>query len=180
MIIRRHCPEDEASIKLIYRTGFSGQPWNQNVTEEEAAARWQDHSSRPGFTCFVAEENRLVVGASWFDPISHETLAQERGQELVNFVMSIDPALPLIWIRETVVDPAFQGRGIASQLKERVLRNIRERLAPVILLTRMRDDNIKIVRANEKLGFKRTGIKVESKATPCLLHEYWHLALNKQ
>lgn len=121
MIIRPYYPGDEVSIKLIYRACFSGPPWNQNTTEEEAAARWQDHSSRPGFTCFVAAESHRVVGASWFDPISRETLAQERGRELVNFATAIDSSLPLVWIRETIVDPSFQGKRIASQLKERAL-----------------------------------------------------------
>lgn len=179
MLIREYSVGDEIYIRPIYQICFSGHPWNQEVTKEEAAMRWQDHSSRHGFTCFVAEESQQVIGASWFDMISHATLAQERGQELANFVTSIDPMLSLVWIRETIVDPEYQGKRIASQLKERVLQDIKQRLAPVILLTRMRDDNVKIVRANEKLGFKRTGIKVASKMTLGLVHEYWHLTLNK-
>jgi len=179
MIIRKFRPGDEIKIKLIYRICFSGPPWNQEVSVEETAARWQDHSSRPGFTCVVAEENQRVVGASWFDTISHEALIQERGRELMDFVLSINPALSLVWIRETIVEPAFQGKGIASQLKERVMQEIRSISQPVILLTRMRDDNTKIVRANEKLGFKRTGIKVASRMTQGLLHEYWYLVLEK-
>lgn len=59
------------------------------------------------------------------------------------------------------------------------MQDIMEHLAPVILLTRMRDDNTKIVRANERLGFRRTGIRVASKATPGLQHEYWYLVLEK-
>lgn len=180
MIIRKYRPGDEIYIKSIYRACFSGPPWNQEVTEEEAAARWQDHSSRPGFTCLVAEENQRVIGASWFDAVSREILAQERGRELVDFATSIHPTLPLVWIRETIVDPAYQGREVASQIKERVIQEIKERLAPVILLTRMRDDNTKIVRANEKLGFKRAGINVASKTTPGLQHEYWYLVLSKR
>ena len=111
MIIRRHCPGDETSIKPIYQACFSGPPWNQDVTVEEAAARWQDHSSRPGFTCFVATENQQIIGASWFDTISRETLAQERGCELVSFVTSIELTLPIVWIRETIVDPVFKEKG---------------------------------------------------------------------
>lgn len=180
MIIRKFRDGDEIYIKPIYRICFSGPPWNREVTEEETVARWQDHSSQSGFVCFVAEESQRVVGASWFDTISHEALAQERGRELADFAVSINQTLPLVWIRETIVDPTFQGKGIASQLKERVMQEISEHIAPVILLTRMRDDNTKIVRANEKLGFKRAGIKVASKATPGLLHEYWYLVLEKR
>lgn len=179
MIIRKYRCGDEIYIKSLYRICFSGQPWNQDVPEEEVAARWQDHSSRQGFTCFVAEESQQVVGASWFDTISHEALAKERGHELVDFVKSINPTLSLIWIRETIVDPAFQGRSIATQLKERAMQEIRGRFVPVILLTRMREDNTKIVRANEKLGFKRTEITVASKATLGLFHSYWYLLLEK-
>lgn len=179
MIVRRYCSGDEASIKFIYRACFSGSPWNQDVTEEETEARWKDHSSRPGFICLVATKCQKIIGASWFDVISHEILAQERGSELMRFVTSIGSTLPVVWIRETIVAPEFQGQRIASRLKECVMLEIKECLAPVILLTRMRDDNTKIVCANEKLGFKRTGIKVASKATQGLLHEYWCLVLEK-
>ena len=180
MIIRKYRSGDEVYIKLIYRACFSGPPWNQKVAEKEAETRWQDHFSKAGFIYFVAQEDQQVVGASWFDTISYEALAQERGRELVNFAESVDPKLPLVWIRETIVDPAFQGKRIASQLKERIMEEVKNHFAPVILLTRMRDDNLKIVRANEKLGFKRTGIKAPSKATPGLLHEYWYLVLENR
>lgn len=48
MIVQKYYPGDEIYIKPIYHLCFSGSPWNQEVTEEEAAARWQDHSSRRG------------------------------------------------------------------------------------------------------------------------------------
>lgn len=180
MIIRRFCPVDEETIISIYKACFSGPPWNQDVTEEEAAARWYDHSSRFGFTCFVAVKDQQVVGASWFDVISCEKLIQERGRELGCFVISINPTLPVVWIRETIVIPLFHGQRIASQLKECIMLEIKECLAPAILLTRMRDDNIGIIRVNERLGFNRTGIKAVSNTTPGLLHEYWYLILNKE
>lgn len=179
MIIRKYRDGDEMYIKSIYQICFSGPPWNQEVTIEEAAACWRDHSSRDRFTCFVAEENQLILGASWFDAISHDALVQERGRELMDFAIAIDSELPLVWIRETFVDPAFQGRKIASQLKDRAMQEIKDYFIPVIILTRMRDDNTKIVRANERLGFKRTGIKVASETTMGLLHEYWYFVLRK-
>lgn len=177
MLIRKYLPGDEARIKSVYKVCFSGPPWNQEVTEEEAEARWADHSSRAGFVCFVATENEQVIGASWFDTISLEELARERGDDLVAFVTSLGSMLPAVWIRETIVDPRFQGKRIASQLKEWAVRDIAERLSHTILLTRLRDDNTKIIRANEKLGFRRTGVRVASRGTPGLSHEYWYFVL---
>ena len=177
MIIRSYQVGDESVIQSIYQACFSGPFWNLNLTKESVAARWQDHCSREGFTCFVTEEGQKVVGASWFDMISRETLASECGSELADFTALIDPALSLIWIRETIVDPAFQGKRIASRLKNRIMHEIRSCHAPVILLTRMRDDNTKIVRINERLGFLRTGIRVASRAIPGLIHDYWYYVM---
>ncbi|PIR92713.1 hypothetical protein COU01_00370 [Candidatus Falkowbacteria bacterium CG10_big_fil_rev_8_21_14_0_10_44_15] len=180
MYIRKYQPADVLDIQRIYQVCFSGPPWNQEVTAEEAELRWQEHSSKEGFTCFVAVHDHQIVGAAWFNVISRNELTKERGHALANFATSINLTPKFIWIRETIVDPAFQGQGIASRLKEKVVQEVKEHFVPpIMLLTRMRDDNTNIVHINEKLGFKRTGIKVKSKATPDLLHEYWHLVLNK-
>jgi len=177
MIIRKYSADDAKRIKQIYKICFSGPPWNQEVTIEETENRWADHSSKPSFECFVAVSDNQIVGASWYDEISRNMLSKERGVKLINFINSIDQNIPLIWIRETIVDPSFQGKGIASQLKNNVMNEIINKYSPAILLTRMRDDNIKIVSANSKLGLQRTGIKVASKATPGLFHEYWYRTL---
>jgi len=86
MIIRKFNSDDATSIKQIYRVCFSGPPWNQEVTEEEAESRWADHSSKPSFECFVAEKNYQIIGASWYDIVDRDVLGRERGQELVDFI----------------------------------------------------------------------------------------------
>lgn len=177
--IRKYQPADVLDIQRIYQVCFSSPPWNQEVTAEEAALRWQEHSSKEGFTCFVVVHDHQIVGAAWFDLISRNELAKERGHELANFAASINSTCQFIWIRETIVDLEFKGQGIASRLKEQIVQEIKEHFVQAILLTRMRDDNTNIVHINEKFGFKRTGIKVKSKSTPNLLHEYWYLALDK-
>lgn len=180
MLIRRHEERDVPQIKKVSRVCFSSGIWKNPRTEERMEKRWQEHSSKPGFTCLVAEEESRVVGASWFFSISPEELSQKRSKELRSFVELVNSKLSLVWIGETFVDPAFQGRGIASKLTESVMQKIEDNFAPAIALTRMRPDNALIIRINENLGFKHTDIQVPSKKTENLSHEYWYCVVEQK
>lgn len=80
-----------------------------------------------------------------------------------------------VWIRDTIVDPSFQGKGIATQIKIEALRKIKEKFPNWIILTRMRKDNFGIIKINERLGFRRTGIQIPSSQKKGIFHEYWSL-----
>lgn len=58
-----------------------------------------------------------------------------------------------------------------------MLAHLREKHPHGLALTRMRDDNVGIVRINEQLGFSKTGIRVASQAYLGLMHDYWFLCL---
>ena len=179
MRIRMFYLADASAVQRIYREAFSGPPLYQSFTEESVSGVWEEQSSKTGFCCLVAEEGHSVVGATWFDMPNDESLAAERGRELVLFARAQSVSAPIVWIRETVVLPEFQSQGIGSTLKRAAMANIRQTFNEVILLTRMRDDNTRIVRANEKLGFQRTGIQVPSKSSPGVMHEYWYAHLHR-
>jgi len=177
MIIRPYALSDETSVVTIFRRAFAGPPWNENWSDQKVGELWQNHASRRGFTCVVAVVDDSIVAATWYDTPLLAELAQERGQELAAFARVQNVGGPVIWIRETVCDPAFQGRGLTGQMKECALGKIRADYNEGLLLTRMRDDNVGIVRINTKFGFQKTGIRVASQAFPGLNHDYWFLRL---
>ncbi len=178
MNIRKHQSSDAYAIITLYRECFSGPPWNHPVSINEATKRWQEHSNMPGFNCFVATIKGEIVGSSWYNIISIDELEKERGKEIASFIDSIPTFNSYIWIRETIVALKHQGKAIATRLKQHVMDEIAQHHAPVILITRMRDDNTKIIRANEKLQFQRTDIKVKSSSLPGVEHEYWYRTLH--
>lgn len=175
MIIRDYLKGDEVLIWKIYQQAFAGFPWFENLSDEEVQSRWKTQSSKDGFECIVAEESGRIVGASWWDTPTLKDLANERGKDLADF--SREKNFPLIvWIRETVVDPLFQKRGVAKKLKQESLDRLSKR-KPCLVLTRMREDNKAIIRINESVGFVRTGIKRLSSQVAGVFHEYWYLEI---
>lgn len=175
MHIRAMKPADEKFIRALYRAAFAGAPWFENMSEEEAVVRWNLHRGKNGFSCLVAEEAGELMGATWWDIPSIDALRAERGDALAEFALRESATGGrIIWIRETVVSPQFQCRGIARALKASSLEVISAE-AKSLILTRMRDDNMSILRVAMRLGFKRTGICVPSKSNPNVQHEYWYL-----
>jgi hypothetical protein len=61
-----------------------------------------------------------------------------------------------------------------------VVRNLEDKdvsgilSAKTLILTRMRNDNLPILKIADRLGFQRTGIKIPSRQ-PGTFHEYWYL-----
>lgn len=128
---------------------------------------------KPGFNCLVAEINKQVVGATWWDKIAINQLFVERGKDLVKFVNKFS-VHELIWLRETCVNPEFQSRGVATILKQEAIARLENADKPSLLLTRMREDNAVIISINTNLGFNRTGIKKPSSQALGIYHEYWY------
>lgn len=173
IVIREFLEKDVLSIQTIYREAFKGFPWFENLTDEEVQIRWQRQSTKKCFSCVVAEVDERLVGATWWDTISPEQLLVERGIRLADFVGNFY-GFDLVWLRETCVRPKYQGQGIAQALKLAVIGKLAILNKPILLLTRMREDNLPIISINRKLGFKRTGIKVPSSQIAGVYHEYWY------
>lgn len=176
MKVRRFSLEDVVFILDIYKRAFAGYPWHEDLTEEVLDERWINNSSQHGFECFVSEIEGTIVGSIWWDILDSKRLVEERGTGLYNFVQLNFPQKTIIWEREVIVDPFFQGRGVATVLRNFFVKEMRERINDVAILTRMRDDNFGIIKIAEKMGFKRTGIKIPCSLKAGMLHEYWFLA----
>lgn len=179
MKIRNYKKEDDKKIMRVYQKAFTGFPWFENLSNEEVKRRWNEHKTKQGFRCLVVEERNRIVGATWWDTPTLEELRLERGDKLADFVQKKASKF-IVWIRETCVDPVFQGREIGKKLKYRALEEIRRSKLHWIILTRLRDDNSPITRLNSLLGFQRTGIRMLSSQKNNIFHEYWYLDVGKE
>lgn len=177
MLIRSLQNSDVAMILVVYKRAFAGYPWFENLSEEVISNRWKDSSSQPEFRCIVGEESQLIVAAVWWNTLTEKNLIRERGQPLFDFVKSHHSGYRMIWEREVMVDPDFQGRGIATIMRQKFIEQVCATHLPSIVLTRMRDDNFGIIKIAQKLGYIRTGIRMPCTLKPGVCHEYWHIDL---
>lgn len=166
------------SLALAYLEAFRGSPWfEDSLTIDEVMTRLECQFRKPGFRLFILESNSgELVAASWFDTPSLMDIKKERGAELRNFaesVKSLNNIDALIWEREVLVRPKYQGLGMGTEIRTKMLDFINQTFASGLVLTRMREDNIPIIKIAEKLGFKRTGITKPSSQEPAINHEYW-------
>ncbi|MBI2356093.1 MAG: GNAT family N-acetyltransferase [Candidatus Doudnabacteria bacterium] len=169
MKIRDLTAADLIGVRQIYREAFAGFPWFETVTDAEIDSRFNSVMSG-----LVAVQDNSVVGATWWEVITIEKLRQERGEELVRFANTFrEEHLKYVWVRETIVLPSHQGQGIGLMLKQDSIKRLHEVYKPVMILTRMRDDNLPIIRIAERCGFARTGIKVPDSQV-LVNHEYWY------
>lgn len=166
------------SIAAVYQRAFAGFPWFENLSDAEVRRRMTDSSSKTGFQAFIEKgPNGEVVGALWYDTPSLEQLSLERGQQLADTAKVIcqeNNLNNIIWEREVIADPLFQRRGIATGLRTTFLLHLANTFpGGALILTRMRDDNIGIIKVAEKLGYTRTGIRLPSSQLAGVFHEYW-------
>lgn len=173
MQIRLYCAGDELGIWSVFRLAFAGPPWHEDYTIAQVQALWTNHRVKPGFSCLVSDDEGRIVAASWWDCPSLEQLRQERGDELARFAGKQD-ARTTVWIRETVVDPEYQDRGIGRLIKAGGLQLMKQLARPVLVLTRLRYDNYPIRVINSSLGLSQTGIRIASQRFPGTFHEYWY------
>lgn len=183
-MIRPYLQGDQKAILRVYRAAFAGPPWHETLSEDEVLRRWTESRAKTGFSCLVAEQDSTIVGATWWNTLTIEELRQERGDMLADFAHTprsaprwACPPKTIVWIRETIVIPDAQRRGVARTLKTHVLNMLRYLPKPVLVLTRMRDDNVAIVQTNTHLGFLRTGIRVPSSQRRDIAHEYWYMLI---
>lgn len=176
MDIRPFCDKDLFQILEVYRKAFGGFPWYEELSSQEILGRWNFQSTRPGFTCFIADLDGKIVGGIWWDRPTKESLLDERGELLVSFIKGSHSDKDLVWERELLVDPLHSRKGIATRLRMHFVEDVKRTLpCEQIVLTRMRDDNIPILRIADKIGYQRTGIKMPCSIKPEVQHEYWFL-----
>ena len=180
MIIRTLNAGDWEAVREILPAAFAGFPWYEDLSSEEVRRRIEIQRTKRGFSGLIAREGGMIVGASWWDSPTFKELGTERGVDLANFaaqkVSATGSHVTLIWGRETIVDPSYQGRGIASALKKAFVERL-SREGGFLVLTRMREDNRPIIAVNKKLGFVPTGIRIKSSQIPSVFHEYWYLEI---
>ncbi|MCX6712588.1 MAG: hypothetical protein NTY66_00055, partial [Candidatus Vogelbacteria bacterium] len=110
--IRDLVPTDVPDILEMYREAFRGYPWFEQLSPETVKERWTSNSLQPDFRCIVVSlDDKQVAGAAWWNSMDQDLLRQERGEELATFATENFPGWPLIWEREVMVFPAFQGKG---------------------------------------------------------------------
>ncbi len=170
--------DKKGEIAEIYKQAFNGPPWFEEISLDEVLNRIEPAISGEGFGCLLAESEGAIIGALWYNALTSEELEAEKGIELGNFTkdqIQTEGVKNIIFTRETVVNPKYQGMGFASKLKSDFITQI-ETLYPdgALILTRHRSDNPAIIKTSEKLGYEKTGIKMPSSQNPDAYHEYWY------
>lgn len=181
MIIRTLNSRDWAAIGKILPAAFAGSPWYENLSHEEVTRRLESIQAKRGLAGLVAEEADVVFGTSLWDTPTILELESERGKALANFATEKSRSasgkqVVLVWARETLVHPKYQGQGVASALKKTFITRLGIEDG-FLILTRMREDNRPIIAVNKRLGFNRTGIRTESSQKAGVFHEYWYLEI---
>ena len=166
--------DDLSEVQRMYQAAFAGFPWYESLTPAEVEGRFKKQTQLPGFQGLVAIRDGSIAGAIWWESTSIEDLRQERGERLATFAQGLREYQNLIWEREVIVSPLFQGRGIGLALRQQFVQRVNIDYRSVLILTRMRDDNLPVIRIAERCGFLRTGIKVPSSQVLGLNHEYWY------
>jgi len=168
----------QTEIEQIYQLAFAGFPWYLQEPTEKVNKLFTDHVNKHGFEAMLAyAEDNSIAGALWYDVPSLSELEAERGEKLAEFASQFllsHPGTVLVWEREIFVKPTYQGQKIASQLREQFLSLVKQEYPHgVLILTRMREDNIAIIHIAEKMGYLHTGIKTPSTKQD-ISHEFWY------
>ncbi len=138
--IRELTTEDESIVWEMLRYAAQ-QPSIESVRTQPDLARYATDWGRNGDWGYVASRQGIPIGAAW--------LRLWLGERGFGYVNDETPELGL------AVLPDYRGRGIGSELLDRVLQSARERFAAVSLS--VRSDN-PVLRLYERSGFvKATG-----------------------
>lgn len=176
--------ERRNEVAELLRRGFAGAPWFEDISETEALGRVESHAMKPGFEAILAREAETIVAGLWYDTPSLDELRDERGADLADFTRAMSEKAGIgkvVWEREVVVHPAYQGRGLATGLRREFLEQLAaDESQPTLLLTRMRDDNVVVIAIAQKFGYTRTGICMPSSQKPEISHEYWYRVVSNR
>lgn len=164
---------DFVDMVVMYQGAFSGFPWYESLTTEEVETHILNHMRKPGFGALVVKLDGISVGASWWNLPSLNDISVERGQELATFAEK-RKFKNLVWEREILIRPEYQGRGYSVELRTSFLNGLPK--GSTLVLTRMRDDNTPTLKTAQKLGFVSTGVKAKSSGSD-IYHQYYFLEM---
>ena len=169
-----------ATVMPLYRRSFRLGVWQEDLSVETVIERLKKNFSGNFRGYFLFGPNETCIAASWYEFIDIDKLIGERGQLLYQFVenqLKQNDLKTIVWYAGTQVDPDFGGQGIASMLKKLTDINLTKtasEVGGVLIATRLRDDNIRIININTKLGYQRTGLRMPCTLEPSISHEYWY------
>lgn len=95
-----------------------------------------------------------MAGIAWFGV----TRRGEIPDEVTRHIAAIVPRALQVYYGATAVRRSWQGKGVATALKENALKRITHLYPGYVLVTRMRSDNKHIIRINQTRGFVPCGI----------------------
>ncbi|MBI5645092.1 hypothetical protein HY970_03260 [Candidatus Kaiserbacteria bacterium] len=168
-------PIDQTSyddLVQMYKESFSGFPWFEDLSHSEVEARVSKHMGQRGFAGILGSVDNEPVGASWWNTPTLAELAEEKGPEVARFATSYAHH-HLVWERELLVRPRYQGRGYSLPLRKAFLASLE--LGRTLVLTRMRDDNVGTLKTGEAVGFRPTSIVTPSKKEGAFHRVYYLL-----
>lgn len=169
--------ENVPEIAVVYQQAFAGSPWFENLSIETVLGRINGNIGLRGFDAFLARNSDLIAGSLWFDTPTLDQIESERGARLRDFAeakMAEMGTNNLIWEREIITKPEFQGQGIATGLRRVFLSTLNERYpSGSLIVSRMREDNIGIITIARKFGYQTSGVRQVSSQSPDLYHDFW-------
>ena len=169
-----------ATVMPLYRRSFRLGVWQEDLSVETVIKRLKKNFSGSFRGYFMYGPDEICIAASWYEYLNLDTLRRDRGQQLAQFVekqLELNDINAIVWYAETQVDPDFGGKGIASMLKKLTdidLTKTSSAVGGILITTRLRDDNLRIIKINTNLGYQRTGIRMPCTLEPSISHEYWY------
>lgn len=171
----------QKEIVSIHNKAFAGFPWFFDTPDEEVSRHISEIINKKGFEAFLAQtEEKTIIGVLTYDKPSLVDIKQEWGEKLVKFSTSLlleNSINEMIWEREIFVAPEYQNEKIGNNLRQSFLDYLQVHYPHgVLLLTRMREDNVKIIHIAKKFGYQQTRIKTLS-TKEGIKQEYWYKLL---
>ena len=167
----------------IYQRAFKESPvWQEDLTRETVRQRLNPQFIKPGFCLIVIEQQKQIAAALWFDTPTLTELEAERGKQLADYAKQLpnfSSQIKIIWEREVIVAPESQRQGFAIALRQSFIELLKTNYpAGALILTRMRNNNLGIIKGAEKCGYQRTGIETDSNWRPPMKNSYWFKKIN--
>ncbi len=166
---------DKSAVQFVIKDAFSGFPWYLDHPQPELEDIWRGAIAKPGFTGLVATNDEgVIVGVSWWYLPPPDSI---HGNKLSRFILSTRVDRVLVWEDAILVCQKYQRQGIGTALRRAFVERTRKIFNRVIILSRMRSDNIPSLLLAERLGFNRTGARSKEGDNPPVFQEFWYLLL---
>lgn len=163
-----------------YQDAFLNGVWQEVLSKEVVEKRLtRDFSVDFHGYWLVDKTNGTLACTSWFEYTSLDFIKNSKSPLLAEFAKEIldSQKIKIIaWYSETFTHSNYWGMGYAKLLTDLNFADIQQKAnkeGGVLVLLRMRNDNLKIININEKRGFQRTGITMPCTLKPDTNHEFW-------